>query len=402
MRIHYFSSSTLISDSANSVHVMKMAEALASLGHNVTLHALQGDEACAEDVFDYYSIDRKHRFKLALHNLNSVLVCRFLRVLNAYISGMRINGLSSLIFGFFRLRHAENADLLFSRNLFWLFPLRNKVPFIYEVHAPPATAIHKYLEKKLSMSKNCYAIVVISEKLREIYLEIYPEIRKKIIVAHDGAENPKGFNRGHNKRAKRRVKNVGYVGQLYKGRGIDIIAKVAKELPDICFHIVGGQPGAIAKLSATSPSNMHYHGHRPYKDLSSFYVGFDIVLAPYQREVAVQGNDGDTSRFMSPLKLFEYMAWGIPIICSNLPVLKEIFSDHANAILVAPDSATEWVDAIKNIQSNTTLRALLIKNARHDFVHNYTWEIRARRILETANKNNQSSYNKAASHQEFF
>lgn len=385
MHIHYLSSSTLISDSANAVHVMKMAEALKSIGHDVTLHALHGSGNTPDDVFNYYNVCSEHRFNLELHDQNEVWVCRFLNGLKDRFSALRIGGLPSLIYASTALKIKNKADLLFSRNMYWLFPFRKTLPFIYETHSPPETAIHRYSEKKLIYADNCRGIVVISEKLKEIYLDIFPDIEDKIIVAHDAAEEPEGADQAIADTLKRPVRHIGYVGHLYQGRGIDVIIETAKELPDHQFHIVGGRADLVEELSASSPGNMIYHGHRPYKELAGFYKTFDIVLAPYQRKVAVHGNAGETSQFMSPLKIFEYMAWGLPVVCSDLPVLKEVLSDRKNALLVSPDKSEAWVGAINTISSDNKLRQSLVQNARRDFLQNYTWSSRARFILHNTN-----------------
>ena len=52
-----------------------------------------------------------------------------------------------------------------------------------------------------------------------------------------------------------------------------------------------------------------------------------------------------SSRFTSPLKLFEYMAAGRPIVASDLPALREVLSPDENAVLVTPGSAPAWPPA---------------------------------------------------------
>ena len=78
---------------------------------------------------------------------------------------------------------------------------------------------------------------------------------------------------------------------------------------------------------------------------------------------------------MSPLKIFEYMAWGLPVICSDLPVLKEVLSNQYNALLVPPDQPDYWVDAIK-ISSDNKLRRSLAQNSRKKFLKAHRWSTR--------------------------
>ena len=84
---------------------------------------------------------------------------------------------------------------------------------------------------------------------------------------------------------------------------------------------------------------------------------------------------------MSPLKLFEYMAHGLPIVSSDLPVLKEVLEDGRNALLCDPDDIESWISAITQLQHDKLLRRQLSLQARDDFEQNYTWEIRAAKAL---------------------
>ena len=51
-------------------------------------------------------------------------------------------------------------------------------------------------------------------------------------------------------------------------------------------------------------------------------LAVDILIMPYQKNVAIGAKGHDTARWMSPMKMFEYMASGNPIISSNLAALK--------------------------------------------------------------------------------
>ena len=101
---------------------------------------------------------------------------------------------------------------------------------------------------------------------------------------------------------------------------------------------------------------------------------FDIFLAPYSEKVSVFGNTGDTSRFMSPLKIFEYMSHKKPIIASDLTVIREVLSEK-NSILVKSDDVKSWVSSIKKLK-NLEYRESIANQALIDF-KNFTWKNRA-------------------------
>ena len=106
------------------------------------------------------------------------------------------------------------------------------------------------------------------------------------------------------------------------------------------------------------------------------------MLAPYEKSVSVAGDAGETATFMSPLKIFEYMSWSKAILCSDLPVLREVLADGANAILIPPDNLGAWRDALARLIREPETRLGLGRAARRDFIARHTWRRRARFVLE--------------------
>jgi glycosyltransferase involved in cell wall biosynthesis len=99
---------------------------------------------------------------------------------------------------------------------------------------------------------------------------------------------------------------------------------------------------------------------------------------PYQRKVAASSG-GDIAKYLSPMKLFEYLACGRAILSSNLPVLREILNEK-NAVLLSPDDLAAWVTTIQSLNSNPEKRAQLAAQARQD-AQRYSWIDRANKII---------------------
>ena len=89
-------------------------------------------------------------------------------------------------------------------------------------------------------------------------------------------------------------------------------------------------------------------------------------------------NQLETSQFMSPLKIFEYMSHKKPIIASDLSVIREILNEK-NSILVEYNNIELWVNSINKLK-DYDLRKKIAKNAFNDF-KNYTWKRRASMVL---------------------
>jgi glycosyltransferase involved in cell wall biosynthesis len=83
---------------------------------------------------------------------------------------------------------------------------------------------------------------------------------------------------------------------------------------------------------------------------------------------------------MSPLKIFEYMAAGRAIICSDLPVLREVLTDGETARLCHPERLDEWRRAVEELRESPELRRELGKAAQRVLIERYTWTGRGSRI----------------------
>jgi glycosyltransferase involved in cell wall biosynthesis len=160
---------------------------------------------------------------------------------------------------------------------------------------------------------------------------------------------------------------------------------MATHLPEIQFILAGGNPDDIQRLqkkitNIQAPiSNVSLTGFIPNADLPLYQAACDLLLMPYQRHVAASSG-GDIAPYLSPMKLFEYLAAGRAILSSDLPVFREVLNSE-NAILLPPEDLETWVNAICELHAHPEKRAALGERARKD-AEKYTWETRARKMLE--------------------
>ena len=175
---------------------------------------------------------------------------------------------------------------------------------------------------------------------------------------------------------------AGYTGHLYAGRGVDLILSLAQRLPDVTFLIAGGEPEQVDRVRFQAASagleNILLTGFVPNALLPRYQAACDILLMPYQAHVAASSG-GDIARYLSPMKVFEYLACGRVILSSRLPVLEEVLNDQ-NSFLLPPDDPQAWETAICQLIDNTDLRSSLAAQARRDALQ-YSWQQRASRIL---------------------
>ena len=369
MTIVYLSSSTIPSRTANSIHVMKMCQAFTRLGHRTVLITPDTGEVGLDvsDVFAFYDVER---------------IFRLLRLPRPSVRGRRY------LFGLLAALRAKSLrpDLVYGRCLRSCF-LASKlgVPVAYEAHATieGTKRLTHEVHARLLRSPNLKRLVVISEALKRDYEDLYNVSAERIVVAHDGADEPARrapLRLGRNGRLK-----VGYVGHLYPGKGMEVVSMLAQRCPWADVHVVGGRVEDVRywKSQTKGIPNLMFHGFVPHAETDGYRASMDVLLAPYQRSVATSGGGSlDIAAWMSPLKLFEYMAAGKPIISSDLPVLREVLTHDCNAWLCPPDDTGRWVSALETLNRHPETRERLGEQARRDFLARHTWSARAQKLLE--------------------
>lgn len=363
MKILYLSNSKIPSRTANSIHVMKMCNAFVKNGHDVYLMCEQNGRITNE-TYDYYDTE-KGSFKIYPFKYRKI------KGLGRYIYSFHSKKLSSVV----------SPDLIYGRNLYSIFLCRNlNIPLIYESHSPPNNRIQLVIQKMLFENKNFRSLVVISAALKNEYVKTFGKIvEDKIIIAHDGADPV--VRKEHDIITE--VNKIGYIGHLYPGRGIELIGELSKSLPEHEFHLVGGIEEDIEywKQKFYTRKNIIFHGYVPHSGIEEIRKKFDVLIAPYQKKVSVSGGKGDTSKWMSPLKIFEYMSSGKPIISSDIKVLREVLENNYNSILCDPENTNEWINAIIKLSNDMELSNKIAKTAQNNFLNKYTWDVRAEKVL---------------------
>ena len=368
----YIAASFIPGLAANSFQIMKMSEAIATAPRDVVLVAARGNGPVDTDALRRsYGIARVPPFhfiplrpRWGIHEFN----------LRAAWFARRIG-----------------ASLVLSRSVgAAAIAARLGLPTIWECHGPPQGFERRYWSMLVG-AKGFRRLVVISDALRRIMTEQYPQIADlDVIVAHDGVDIARFSNIPPPEAAKRAAGRdparpiAGYAGHLYEGRGIDVILDCARALPHWTFLVAGGAPADVAALTRRCQeldlSNVELLGFVENAELPGRLAVADVLLMPYQRRVMVSGGRLDTAQWMSPLKMFEYMAMGRAIVASDLPVLREVLDDSC-AVLVEPDRSADWIAALERAINDRT-RWQSLSDAARQRVTAYGWPMRVRRMFE--------------------
>jgi len=159
---------------------------------------------------------------------------------------------------------------------------------------------------------------------------------------------------------------VGYYGAIAAWFDAEAIALAARRHPDWSFVLVGDTKGAALE-SLEGRSNVHLPGEVPYADLPGYLAAFDVCTIPFQRTPLTEATN--------PVKLYEYLATGKPVVARRLPEL-EPFSD----VIALHDTAEEFVDALERAVKAEDGAALVAR--RRAIAFENTWEIRYRTLRE--------------------
>jgi glycosyltransferase involved in cell wall biosynthesis len=341
VRILYLSLSYVPSRRASSVQVMNMCAALARQGHDVTLVCKRSDEVTARGIDDH-----------AFYGVPATF-----RVDKVARPPRRGGGLVYMAGVAARVLRAGDYDVVYCRDLPGaLVAAACGLPVVFEAHSMPAAGWQQRGWRLLMQRPSLRGLVVISDALRrDVEAAGYLPAGVPVVVAHDAAEI-KVAARGPGERSPRG--RIGYVGSLYPGRGVEMVVDLARRLPAVAFDIVGGAEADLARWRAGAmPDNLTLHGFRGATGAT------------------------DISRWTSPMKMFEYMASGVPVVASDLPVLQEILRHEENALIAPAGDVDAWQRAVERLLADGSLAERLGTTARSEVEERYTWDARARLVV---------------------
>ncbi|HVO83533.1 MAG TPA: glycosyltransferase family 4 protein [Syntrophobacteria bacterium] len=154
-----------------------------------------------------------------------------------------------------------------------------------------------------------------------------------------------------------------YVGRISRDRGLAIFEALAER--GVGAITLMGEQEDVVKPSPY----LHVEPFVPHRDVPGWYGRADMVLLPYQPELRHAAS-------LSPMKLFEAMAAGRPIIASDLRPLREILEHEKTALMVRPDRVEAWVTAIQTLRHDRALAARLASGAKA-LASRFSWRERA-------------------------
>lgn len=353
-------------EKAHGIQVMKMCEAFALKGHSVELVVPNRKNSIIKDPFEYYSVKKVFSIK-KIHSLDIKVKDKLTLLIQSVFF--------ALFSAWYVLR--KNVDIIYSRDEFFcglMVFLRNNI--FFEIHNKQDRFFTGFIYRRAK------GIVAITEGLKKYYLNKYKICDSKILVASDAVDlNEFNINIGKDEAIKKvclslNKKIILYTGHLYGWKGVNILAEAAKQIGENSLVVfVGGTEKDIAffKERYAEIKNIMIVGQKPHSDIPLYLKAADVLILPNS------GKEDISRLYTSPMKLFEYMASGVPIVASDLPSIREILNEN-NAVLIESDNPIELATGIKEVLDDKNLAERISRQARLDVIK-YTWEKRAENII---------------------
>ncbi len=372
MKLVYIANVRMPTEKAHGLQIMKMCESFACQGAEVELIVPWRFNPFKEDPFDFYGV--KKNFKITK-------VPSF-DLINAF--GRIGFWLQSLSFSKFAQIYAifRRSDIIYSRDalpLFWLSFYKKNI--FWETHA----GVFNFIVKRVI--KKCAGIIAISQGLKDFYVKKGADA-DKILVVPDAVDLEEFDIKISKSGAREKLglpqdkKLIGYSGMLRTmgmEKGIDIAIESLKFLDkNAALVLVGGRDEDIEFYRKEAEESglterVLFVGQIKHQEVPLYLKAFDVLIAPFPENEHYKF-------YMSPLKIFEYMASGAPIVASDLPSIREILNND-NAVLVKPGDPATLAEGIKKVLQNQSFADRISSNAYSD-VREYTWEKRAETILK--------------------
>jgi glycosyltransferase involved in cell wall biosynthesis len=396
MRLLYLSNARLPSVMAHGLQIMQNCEAFAANGADVTLWCAWRAIPAAEshlnsDVWAYYGVERTFGLR-RLPCLDLVgLIEResWLKRLLFYLQ-LGTFAVAVLVAAAF-----TPSDIYYSRDpllLLLLGLIKPRQQLVYEAHRLNNPGMGAWLQRQVL--QRCGLTVAVTPPLREGLekLQANSRLQSKIIVAHDGIRRARFEGIPGQAAARQQIGwsrdlfIVGYVGRLQTlgmDKGLDTLIDALARLSDqqIALAIVGGPAEKVQayreqwRKRGLPEAQFLYAGQVAAEAVPLHLSAFDVCAMPYPwTEFFAYAT--------SPMKLFEYMASGRAIVASALPAYADVLRDGENALLVPPGDAVALGAALDRLRQDATLREKLAQQAYTEVMATYTWDARARHILQ--------------------
>ncbi|MBI4737967.1 glycosyltransferase [Candidatus Woesearchaeota archaeon] len=152
---------------------------------------------------------------------------------------------------------------------------------------------------------------------------------------------------------------IGYVGGIADWFDLDLIEAIARCRPKWSFVLIGQNDMSLKRQGVVE--NIHFLGQKKYQHLPDYIACFDVCLIPFKINAITES--------VSPIKLYEYLATGKPVVSSDLPEVRQ----YADLVAIA-EGPRDFELAIERLLATPQSRA--VQEARLRVAQANSWERR--------------------------
>lgn len=359
--IFYISDFSLPNMSAYALHVLKMCDAFSEKKYNVHL--------LVPHIRNKYSFNKvkkdyllKKRFKI-----NSFFKSKIGRSFFSLIL------FSFKILAFLKIR--RKPFILISRSILpaLILSLTGKKIFL-EIHTEPKgfTKIFFFFFRMLRL-KNKIKFILIHKNLNK-----FLKLKKEDFIILDDCVDHRDF-----RKINKKINSCIYTGSFVKGKGVEKIIDVANLLPKINFVLYGNINTLSNHLNEKikKQKNIILNDFVSYKQITEILPRYKILLMPYEKKINVLIKDLNVSEYISPLKLFDYLASGSVMIASKKKVYSHILKHNYNCFFPKYPNANEWSKIILKVFSKPSSTRIVQENSIKT-AKKFSWISRVNKITK--------------------
>lgn len=378
MKIFYVTNARLPTEKAHGLATVKLCEALAKQGAEVTIFAPRRLNSLRGDVYEYYRAERNFKI-FYLPCLDLIWLGfgqRFFFLLQLFSFSIIA---ASWLFIRYRLFGSLRGAVIFSHDhipLFFASFFASRI--FYDIHHYPEHTV--FYERVLN---SAFAIGVQTRWKMDALFRDFGVPQGKIVYWPNGTDVERFDIAVSREEARVKLglaheqKIALYTGSLQRWKGVETLIQASEFLSaGTAVYIVGRSSSEIAALQPKAKSQKLkavFAGQRPWAEIPLWLKAADVLVLPNT------GREKVSRFYTSPMKLFEYMASGRPIVASDIPSIREIVNDGM-VFFAAPDDPRSFARAIREVLDNPDEALRRAERARQES-QKYTWETRAKKIL---------------------
>ena len=353
MKLYYFTKVDLSLNSASAIQIKSMCRAF----------------SCSVEDFTLVTPVPKNKINTCFKWDKTKAATRFI-----YLEFVLRSYLKALI---------EKPTHAYTRNIvvaFFLSFLNIKVA--YEAHKDPRTIVAKILMRLLRRKRNFF-LIAISRALRDFYIEEYHFEYKSVLGCHDGVFiEDYDVYRGMSKCDLRSTIGlpidrmiVMHTGGMHKGRDAELFRVIVDNFKDLLFVQVGGSSSDVEKYKQfyKNYENIVFIPSQSREMIIKYQMSADLLFYALTK-------NNDIHWCTSPLKVFEYMATGVPILGSSIGSVKEVLNNQ-NSIPFSPEDESSIIDGVNFFLRDKSRAEQVSHKALMEVRGQYSWEARVKNII---------------------